>query len=517
MANDKVLIFDTTLRDGEQVPGASLTKSEKVQIALQLEKLGVDIIEAGFPMSSPGDLESCAEIAKAVKKPIVAGLCRAVRKDIDACREAFKKAKRSRIHTFIGTSPQHVHYITRTTNEEVLRRAIDAVKYARNFSDDVEFSAMDATRTGFDYLCKIVEETIKAGAKTIDIPDSVGYAEPHEFGELIRRLMNTVPNINKAVIAVHCHNDLGMATANSLMAVLNGARQVECTINGLGERAGNAALEEVVMAMNVRKDVYKTVTNIKTEEIYRTSKLVTRLTGMPVQPNKAIVGENAFAHASGIHQDAILKHESTFGIMTPQSIGIPGHELVLTARSGKHALKHRLEYLGYKMDDAKLQENYAKFLVIADKKKEVFDEDLIRMMEGDLKNVSGVYALDYVYVATGNRIVPTATIEMSRDGKTSTQAATGDGPVDAMYKAINGITGEKDIKLTDYQIKAVTKGTEALGEVTVRVEKAGQEVTGRGASTDILEASAKAYIAAITKLGKESKVKAKKARIIRKP
>ncbi len=510
MADERVLIFDTTLRDGEQVPGASLTKNEKVQIALQLEKLGVDIIEAGFPISSPGDLESVAEISKAVKKAVVAGLCRAVRKDIDACREALKKAKRGRIHTFIGTSPQHVHYITRTTNEEVLKRAVDSVKYARNFSDDVEFSAMDATRTQFDYLCKIVEETIKAGARTIDIPDSVGYAEPAEFGELIRKLFNTVPNINKAIIAVHCHNDLGMATANSLMAVLNGARQIECTINGLGERAGNASLEEVVMAMNVRKDVYKVYTNIKTEEIYRTSKLVTRLTGMPVQPNKAIVGENAFAHASGIHQDAILKHESTFGIMTPQSIGIPGHELVLTARSGKHALKHRLEYLGYKIEENKLAEVYEKFLAIADKKKEVFDEDLVRMMEGDLKNVSGIYSLDYIYVATGNRIVPTATLEISHDGKTYTKAATGDGPVDAMYKAINEITGEKEIKLTDYQIKAVTKGTEALGEVTVRVEKSGKEVTGRGASTDILEASAKAYIAAITKLQKEKGKKIKK-------
>ncbi|MBN2754498.1 MAG: 2-isopropylmalate synthase [Candidatus Goldbacteria bacterium] len=505
MAQDKVIIFDTTLRDGEQVPGASLTKNEKIQIALQLEKLGVDVIEAGFPMSSPGDLISVAEIAKAVKKPIIAGLCRAVRKDIDACREAFKKTSKGRIHTFIGTSPQHVHYITRTTEEEVLRRAIDAVKYARNYCGDVEFSAMDATRTDFDYLCRIVEEVIKAGARTVDIPDSVGYAEPYEYGNLIKKLMNTVPNINKAVIAVHCHNDLGMATANSLMAVLNGARQVECTINGLGERAGNAALEEIVMAMRVRKDIYKTVTNINTEEIYRTSKLVTRLTGMPVQPNKSVVGENAFAHASGIHQDAILKHESTFGIMTPQDIGIPGHELVLTARSGKHALQHRLNYLGYKIGEAQLPDTYAKFLTIADKKKEVFDEDLVRMMEGNDASSHGIYNLDYIYVATGNKIVPTATLEITKDGKSCTKAAIGDGPVDAMYKAINEITGETNLKLTDYQIKAVTKGTEAMGEVTVRVAKESNEVTGRGASTDILEASAKAYLSAITKLSMEKK------------
>lgn len=501
---EKVLIFDTTLRDGEQVPGASLTRVEKLEIAKQLERLNVDIIEAGFPFSSPGDLESVREIAKALKKPIVAGLARAVKKDIDACAEAFKGAKRPRIHTFIGTSPQHVVYITKTTNEEVLKRAIEAVKYARNLCDDVEFSAMDATRTDFDYLCKIVEETIKAGARTIDIPDSVGYTTPEEFGNLIRKLYNTVPNINKAVIAVHCHNDLGMATANSLSAILAGARQVECTINGLGERAGNAALEEVVMTLKTRKDFYKIDTNINTKEIYKASKLVTRLTGMMVQPNKSVVGENAFAHASGIHQDAILKHESTFGIMTPQSVGIPGHELVLTARSGKHALVHRFEYLGFKVGEKELPLLYEKFLLIADKKKEVFDEDLIALMHEGGRKGKDIYILDYIYAATGSGMLPTATVRIKKGDKVFEDAATGDGPIDAVYKAINQVI-KANVKLVDYQIKSITKGKEAQGEVTVRVQENGEEVNGRGMSTDIIEASAKAYLDALTKLEKSGK------------
>ncbi len=498
-SSDKVFIFDTTLRDGEQVPGAALTKSEKIEIAKQLETLGVDVIEAGFPISSPGDLQSVKEISKIVKKSIIAGLARAVRKDIDACAEAVKYAKRGRIHTFIGTSDIHVKYITNTTREDVLNRAIDAVRYACKFNDDVEFSAMDAARTDFDYLCKIVEGVIKAGAKTVNIPDSVGYATPEEFGNLIKKLMNTVPNINKAIIAVHCHNDLGMATANSLSAILNGARQVECTINGLGERAGNASLEEIVMTLKVRKDIYKVETNIKTEEIYKTSRLVSRLTGMPVQPNKAVVGANAFAHASGIHQDAILKKESTFGIMTPKSIGIPGHELVLTSRSGRHALKHRLTYLGYKIADKDLNDIYVKFLEIADKKKEVFDEDLISIMQGTGQKAKDIYQLDYFYVATGNKILPTATVAVKKGEKILKDAMTGDGPVDAIYKTINKIL-HIELKLTDFQIKAITKGQEAQGEVTVRVAKGDKEVTGRGISTDILEASAKAYLDAISKL-----------------
>ncbi len=507
--NEKILIFDTTLRDGEQVPGASLTKTEKLEIAFQLEKLNVDIIEAGFPISSPGDLESVREIATLVKKPIIAGLCRAVKKDIDACAEAFKKAKKPRIHTFIGTSPQHVKFITRTTDEEVLRRSIESVKYARTLCDDVEYSAMDATRTGFDYLCRIVEETIKAGAQTIDIPDSVGYTTPEEYGALIKKLMNTVPNINKAVIAVHCHNDLGMATANSLAAVMNGARQIECTINGLGERAGNASLEEVVMALKTRKDVYGFDTNIKTEEIYKASKMVTHLTGIPVQPNKAIVGANAFAHASGIHQDAILKDESTFGIMTPKSIGIPGHELVLTSRSGRHALAHRLEYLGFKVKEEQLNDIYTKFLTIADKKKEVFDEDLLSLMPSEGQKGADIYKLNYLYAATGTSMIPTATVEVKKGDKVSRQASLGDGPVDATFKAINEIVKEH-VVLLDYQIKSVTKGEEAQGEVTVRVKKGNTEVNGRGVSTDIIEASAKAYLDALSKLERAKAVKIRK-------
>ncbi len=506
---EKILIFDTTLRDGEQVPGASLTRVEKLEIARQLEKMNVDIIEAGFPASSPGDLESVREIAMLVKKPIIAGLCRAVKKDIDACAEAFKKAKKTRIHTFIGTSPQHVKFITRTTNEEVLRRAIEAVKYSRTFCEDVEFSAMDATRTGFDYLCKIVEETIKAGARTINIPDSVGYTTPEEYGNMIKKIMNTVPNINKAIIAVHCHNDLGMATANSLAAVLNGARQVECTINGLGERAGNASLEEVVMAINTRKDIYKVETGIKTDEIYKVSKMVTRLTGIPVQPNKAIVGANAFAHASGIHQDAILKNETTFGIMTPKSIGIPGHELVLTSRSGRHALQHRLEYLDIIIKEENLAEVYAKFLTIADKKKEVFDEDLLTMMQADGKKGTDIYILNYLFVASGTTMIPTATVEVKKGDSVIRQSAFGDGPVDATFKAISQIT-KQTVILLDYQIKSITKGEAAQGEVTVRVKKGNTEVNGRGVSTDVIEASAKAYLDALSKLERAKKVNIKK-------
>lgn len=496
---EKVLIFDTTLRDGEQVPGASLTRVEKLEIARQLERMNVDIIEGGFPASSPGDLISVREIALNIKKPVIAGLARCVKKDIDACAESFKKAKKARIHTFIGTSPQHVVYITKTTNEEVLRRAVESVKYARTFCDDVEFSAMDATRTEFDYLCKVVEETIKAGANTIDIPDSVGYTSPEEYGAMIKKLMNTVPNINRAVIAVHCHNDLGMATANSLAAVLNGARQVECTINGLGERAGNAALEEIVMAIKTRRDIYKFYTGINTEEIYKASKMVSRLTGMPVQPNKAVVGANAFAHASGIHQDAILKNESTFGIMTPQSIGIPGHELILTSRSGRAAIKHRLADLGFKAGDTEITNViYPKFLEIADKKKEVFDEDLVAIMAGQGKKGKEIYTLEYLFAATGNKMMPTATVGINKGGKSFSRASTGDGPVDATYKAINDIV-KADLKLVDYQIKSITKGEAAQGEVTIRVKKGEKEVNGRGVSTDIIEASARAYLDALSK------------------
>jgi 2-isopropylmalate synthase len=497
---DKIIIFDTTLRDGEQIPGASLTRFEKLEIAKQLEKLNVDVIEAGFPISSPGDLESVKEIARAVRKPVIAGLCRAVKKDIDACREALKPAKKGRIHTFIGTSDIHIKFITNTTREEVLRRSIEAVKLARNYSADVEFSAMDAARTDFDYLCKIVEETIKAGASTINIPDSVGYSEPVEHGKLIRDLMNNVPNINKAIIAVHCHNDLGMATANSLSAVMNGARQIECTINGLGERAGNAALEEVVMALRVRKDVYNLETNIKTEEIYKTSKLVSRYTGIPVQPNKAIIGQNAFSHASGIHQDAILKKESTFGIMTPKSIGITGHELVLTSRSGRHALSHRLSALGFAVEGEELNAIYVKFLAIADKKKEVFDEDLQALMETEgKKGFEACYSLEEIYVATGNKITPTATVKIRIKSKSFEAVAMGDGPVDATYKAINSLVKE-EVTLLDYQLRSITGGKEALGEVSVRIKKGAIEVNGRGLSTDVIEASARAYLDALSKL-----------------
>ncbi|MCD5397348.1 2-isopropylmalate synthase [candidate division NPL-UPA2 bacterium] len=500
MKKEQIIIFDTTLRDGEQSPGASLNIKEKIEIARQLAKLKVDVIEAGFPISSEGDFQAVNQIAKTVKGPVIAGLARILKKDIDRCWKAVRPAKKSRIHTFVGTSPVHRDHILHKSAKEVLRMAVEAVKVARGYTEDVEFSAMDATRTELDYLCEVLEKIIEAGATTVNIPDTVGYTLPEEFGRLIKNICEQVPNIKKAVISVHCHDDLGLATANSLSAVIQGARQVECTINALGERAGNVSLEEIVMALRTRPDFFKKhTTQINAKEIYRTSRLVSHLTGVPVQPNKAIVGENAFAHSSGIHQDGILKKRTTFEIMTPDSIGLKESKMVLTSRSGRHALSHRLEELGYKLKAKELDRAYQEFKKLADKKKEVFNEDLEVIVQDDISAIPETFHLEYIHTTSGSQTVPTATIKLKKKGKIIEDAACGDGPVDAAYKTIDRITGIKG-KLLDYSLRAVTSGKDALGEVTVKI-KEGKEVSlGRGTSTDIIEASAKAYLNAVNKL-----------------
>jgi len=497
---ERVRIFDTTLRDGEQSPGVSLNAMEKLQIARQLQKLGVDVIEAGFPITSPGDKEAVSLIAREVKGVVVAALARASALDIETAWEAIKEAESPRIHTFIATSDIHLKYKLKMDRETVIERAVAAVKLAKKFTADVEFSAEDASRSDLDFLCRVVEAAVKAGATTINIPDTVGYAEPEEFGEFIRKILEKVPVMDRAVLSVHCHDDLGLAVANSLAAIKNGARQVECTINGIGERAGNCSLEEIVMALYTRKDVLPFYTGIKTEEIYRTSKLVSNLTGMPVQPNKAIVGKNAFSHESGIHQDGVLKERTTYEIMNPRLVGIPESRLVLGKHSGRHALKERLLELGYELTEEQLNEAFVKFKALADKKKEVTDQDLEAMMEEEIRKVPETYSLEYFHISTGSTIIPTATVGLLKEGEKLEEAATGDGPVDAIYKAINKITGLTPV-LEQYSINAVTSGEDALGEVVVKLKNGfGKIVTGRGVSTDILEASAKAYLNGINKL-----------------
>ncbi|MFC1671961.1 2-isopropylmalate synthase [Planctomycetota bacterium] len=502
MGNEKeqVLIFDTTLRDGEQSPGASLMKEEKFEIAKKLAELGVDIIEAGFPISSPGDFSAVQQIAQDVDGPIIAGLARALKGDIESCWEAVKDAKKPRIHTFVGTSPVHREGILRKSADEVASMAVEAVKIAKELADDVEFSAMDATRTELDYLCEVIERCIEAGATTVNIPDTVGYAVPGTFGALVKDVCERVPNIGRAVVSVHCHNDLGLAAANSVASVENGARQIECAVNGIGERAGNASLEEVVMIIETRKDVYeKVTTGINTKHLWPTSKLVSQLTGIPVQPNKPIVGANAFAHSSGIHQDGILKQRQTFEIMNPESVGVSEHQIVLTSRSGRHALKKRLEELGYVVADEVVEQTYAHFLELADKKKEVFDEDLHALMGDERGATAETYHLTYVHAVTGNKTIPTATVIIEKEDKQVKEAACGDGPVDACYKAIDRATGLSP-KLRDYSLKAVTAGKDAQGEVSVLLECNGRTFIGRGASTDIIEASAKAYLRAVNRI-----------------
>ncbi len=497
---EKLIIFDTTLRDGEQCPGASLESAEKLEIARQLERLGVDVIEAGFPIASPGDFEAVRTIAHEIRKPIICGLARAMEKDIDRAYEAVRKARRPRIHVFIATSPIHMKYKLRKAESEILRIVGEMVRYAKKFVDDVEFSPEDAARSEREFLFRVIEKAIAAGATTVNIPDTVGYTTPLEFGDLIRAIHENVPNVGKAVISVHCHNDLGLAVSNSLAAVLNGARQVECTVNGIGERAGNASLEEIVMGVKTRKDIYPVYTDINTREIVKASRLVSGLTGLVVQPNKAVVGANAFRHESGIHQDGILKRRVTYEIMDPREVGYGETTLVLGKHSGRHAFSERLKKLGFQLSKQQVERAFEEFKELADKKKEVFDGDLAAIIEGEIAKVPEAYTLAYVHTAGGTGTVPTATIRLKRKGKLLEDASSGDGPVDACYKTIDRITGVKG-KLLDYSLRAITGGKDAQGEVTLRVQfnTQSQLITGRGTSTDIIEASAKAYLNAINK------------------
>jgi 2-isopropylmalate synthase len=498
---DKVLIFDTTLRDGEQSAGIGLTLDEKMEIAKQLERLGVDIIEAGFAASSPGDFEAVSAIARELRGPVIASLARCVPGDIDAAWEAIKDAEQPRIHTFISSSDSHLMDLLRKNPEEVLDQAIASVERARNLCDNVEFSPMDATRTDIDYLYRMVEAAITAGATTVNIPDTVGYALPSEFAERIRLIKENVPNIDKAVISVHCHNDLGNAAPNSIAAIMAGARQVEGCINGLGERAGNAALEEVIMTIATRGDALGVSTNVDTRQIYRTSRLVSDITGFPVQPNKAIVGANAFRHASGIHQDGIIKARTTFEIMDPETVGWPSTSLVLGKLSGRAGLRSRLEELGFILDKEQLDEAFQAFKELADRKREVTDADLMSLMSSQRRqeDVVQVYKMDRVQVTSGNNEIPTATVKLvTPSGETVTDAATGTGPVDAVYQAINRIVGVPNT-LTEYRVDAVTEGIDALGDVTIRIRQNSNIFVGRGSDTDIIVASAKAYMNALNR------------------
>lgn len=494
-----VQIFDTTLRDGEQSPGVSLNVDEKLEIARQLARLKVDVIEAGFPVASKGDFKAVKTIAEFVEGPVIAALARAVPKDIELAAEALKGAKRPRIHTFIATSDIHMKYKLRKTPEEVKEMAIQAVKLARKFTDDIEFSAEDASRSDPKFLCEIFEAVIDAGATVINVPDTVGYATPLEFGNLIKYLLENIRNIDKAIISVHCHDDLGMAVANSLSAVQNGAMQVEGAINGLGERAGNAALEEVIMAIRTRGDVLGVTTGIDTEQIYRTSRLVSSLTGVEVQPNKAIVGPNAFMHESGIHQDGVLKEPTTYEIMTPESIGLARGRLVLGKHSGRHAFRQRLKELGYELTEEEINKAFEKFIDLADKKKEVSDRDIEAIIDEDIADIPETYSLEYLHVVSGSTAVPTATVRLKKDDVVYEDAACGDGPIDAVYRTIDRITGIK-VQLIEYSLRAATGGKDALGEVTVRVQDNGNIYTGRGTSTDVIQASARAYLQSLNKL-----------------
>lgn len=495
----RIYIFDTTLRDGEQSPGVNLNVQEKLEIARQLAKLQVDVIEAGFPVASPGDFAAVQAIAAEIEGPVIAGLARAIPKDIERAAAAVKQARRPLVHTFIATSPIHMEYKLKKKPDEVLQMTVEAVKYAREFVDDVEFSAEDATRSDWKFLAEVFSAAVEAGATRINVPDTVGYTTPGEFRRLIAYLREHVPGIENCYLSVHCHNDLGLAVANSLAAVEAGANQVECTINGLGERAGNAALEEVVMALVTRQDNYQKETGIITEHIYRTSRLVSSLTGVAVQLNKAIVGDNAFAHESGIHQDGILKQRTTYEIMTPQSIGLHQSRLVLGKHSGRHAFRERLRELGYNLTDEEVNKAFARFIDLADKKKEVSDRDLEALIEDELAVIPESFMLDYIHISTGNETVPTATVRLVRGEKSLQEAACGDGPVDAVYRAIERATGVT-VQLESYSLQAVTGGKDALGEVVVRIASEGQTYTGRGTSTDIIEASARAYVHAINKL-----------------
>jgi len=497
---DKVIIFDTTLRDGEQAAGGTLNIQEKLQIARQLEKLGVDIIEAGFPISSPGDFEAVKLIAKEVRTPVICALARAHPHDIDRAWEAVREAEHPRIHVFLSASDIHLLHQLKKSREEILQTSHDMVVRAKKNTDDIEFSPMDASRTEPEYIYQILKAVIDAGATTVNIPDTVGYAIPDEFGHLIGGIFQNVPNIKQAIVSIHCHNDLGLAVANSLEAVKQGARQVECTINGIGERAGNASLEEIVMAVKTHKDFFNLTTDINTVQIYKTSRLVSELTGFTIQPNKAIVGANAFRHESGIHQDGVIKMPITYEIMDPRTVGIPASSLVLGKLSGRHAFKERLAELGYSLNEKDLSRAFTAFKELADKKKNVTDRDIESLVAEEQRTVSEAYHLDRIQVSCGDRGIPTATVRLiAPDGQVLADAALGTRPVDAMYKAINRLVGVPNV-LTEFSVKSITEGIDAIGEVVIRIESEGITYTGRGADTDIIVASAKAYINALNRL-----------------
>ena len=499
MDTNRIIIFDTTLRDGEQSPGASLTAKGKLEIAKQLARLKVDVIEAGFPISSHGDFDAVKTVARQIKGLVICGLARCLKNDIDAAYQAVKYAKQHRIHVFLATSKIHMKYKLRKAEDEILRLAVSSVKYAKKFAEDIEFSPEDASRTDKEFLYQVVKAVIDAGATTVNIPDTVGYAVPSEFGRLIKGIKENVDNIDKCVLSVHCHNDLGLGVANSIAALQNGARQIECTINGLGERAGNASLEEIVMAVNTRRDLFDLTNGIKTEELYKTSQLVSRLTGIMVQPNKAVVGANAFSHESGIHQDGVLKRRTTYEIMKPSDVGVEMMRLVLGKHSGRHAFSERLKKLGLSLNEKETNKAFEDFKKLADKKKEVFDEDLIAIVEDSTRATSEKYRLDSIEVRSGNKITPHAAIRMKYGKKTVEASSTGDGPVDACYKAIDKATGLKG-KLLNYSLRAITGGKDAVGDVTVRIKVKNEVIIGRGSSTDIIEASAKAYLNAISRI-----------------
>ncbi len=496
---DRVIIFDTTLRDGEQSPGASMTLEEKLQVAEALDEMGVDVIEAGFPIASDGDFEAVSEIAKRVKNATVCGLARAAIKDIDRCADAIRHAPRGRIHTFISTSPLHMKYKLQKEPSEVLELVTAQVTRARNYTPDVEWSAEDGTRTEHDFLCRTVEAAIKAGATTINIPDTVGYTIPEEYEALIRMLLNRVPNADQAIFSVHCHNDLGLAVANSIAGVRGGARQIECTINGIGERAGNAALEEIVMALRTRADVLPYSNNIDSTMLTRASKLVSAVTSFPVQYNKAIVGRNAFAHESGIHQDGMLKNAQTYEIMTPESVGVSKTSLVMGKHSGRHAFREKLKELGYELGENALQDAFKRFKDLADRKKIVYDEDIEALVDDEIGHAGERIYVTALTVIAGTMGPQTATLTLDIDGQSVTKQASGNGPVDAIFNAIKALVPH-EATLELYQVHAVTEGTDAQAEVSVRLEENGRSVTAKGADPDTMVASARAYVAALNKL-----------------
>jgi 2-isopropylmalate synthase len=494
----RIVIFDTTLRDGEQSPGASMNLEEKLRMAVQLDALGVDVIEAGFPMASEDDFRAVRAVAREVRRPVIAALARTTRDDIERAWRAIEEAERPRLHTFVATSDLHLKHKLRKTREEALDMAVEAVRLARSLCGDVEFSAEDATRSDVAFLCRVLAAVLEAGATTVNIPDTVGYTAPSEFGRLIRALGERVPGIGHATISVHCHNDLGLAVANSLAAVEAGARQVECTVNGIGERAGNASLEELVMALFVRRDLLPYTTGVVTTEIYKSSQLLSNITGIVVQPNKAIVGRNAFAHEAGIHQDGVLKEKLTYEIMTPESVGIKTNRLVLGKHSGRHALGRKLEDLGYRLSRPNLDRAYSRFIEIADQKKEIFDEDLIAIVHEGMKEIPETYRLKLLQATAGSQRPSTATVTLECEGRDRVACAIGDGPVAASYNAIDAITRFRG-RLVDYSIRAVSRGRDAIGEVFVHVDFGGRNFTGKAASTDVVDASARAYLHAVNK------------------